>query len=157
MVQVKAILYQFFPQCCAQNSVNWHTEPQAEYNDQEQWPAAVPEQRGHLQAFASQWRSRSTASGLDLLRKMEPQNILEGLWKKNTIKQSYFSLCFLPSSLLLQCCVTSSVRLSQNSPYAMWGLSHSTSTAMRTLVRNCMSHMKYRSTKATDAKTWHFL
>lgn len=80
-----------------------------------QWPGAVPEQRGHLQAFASQWRSRSTASGLDLLRKTEPQNILEGLWKKHD-KNSYFSLCFLPSPLLLQCSVTSSVRLSQSSP-----------------------------------------
>lgn len=132
-----------------------------------QWPGAVPEQRGHLQAFASQWRSRSTASGLDLLRKTEPQNILEGLWKKHD-KNSYFSLFYhLPS-----CC--SAVSPAQwGCPRAapgrgcqcpVRGLSHSTNTAPRMLVRNCMSHMevqKHRSnrcqTMTFPSETWHFL
>lgn len=39
------------------------------------------------------------------------------------IKKGYFSLWFLPSSHLLQCCVTSSVRLFQSSPWAWLPLS----------------------------------
>lgn len=133
-----------------------------------QWPGAVPEQRGHLLAFASQWRSRSTASGPDLLRKMEPQNILEGLWKKHD-KKGYFSLCFLH---LPSCC--SAVSPAQSGcPRAasgggcrcpVWGLGRGASTALRTLVRNCASHVgvqKHESNRCQNMTfplgTRHFL
>lgn len=70
ILQVRAILYNFIlnAMLIGMQSPRLNTV---------QWPGA--EQRGHLQAFSSQWRSTSTASGLDLLRKTEPQNILEGL------------------------------------------------------------------------------